>query len=101
LERGYNQSVLLSKHLSAHTGIPYKPLLKRVKRTQQQAKLSKSDRLKNVQDAFIAKQTQGTVLLVDDVITSGATSQACIEALHRAGADNVKLAAIAMGARGR
>lgn len=101
VERGYNQSALLAKHLSKHSGIPYQPLLKRVKRTQQQAKLSKSERLKNVQDAFVAKQVLGTVLLVDDVITSGATSQACTEALLEAGASSVKVAAIASGARGQ
>jgi ComF family protein len=99
LERGYNQSVLLAKHLSRHSGLPYQPLLKRTKRTQQQAKLSKTERQSNVQNAFTAKHSQGNILLIDDVITSGATSQACIEALLRAGAAEVKVAAIARATR--
>jgi ComF family protein len=95
LERGYNQSALLAKRLSQKSGIPYKPLIKRIKRTTQQAKLSKLERLSNVSEAFIAKKTKGHILLLDDVITSGATSQACIEALLKAGAKDVKIAAIA------
>ncbi len=95
LERGYNQSAVLAKHLSQTSGIPYKPLLKRIRRTSQQAKLSKAARLSNVSEAFLAKEHKGRILLIDDVITSGATSQACMEALLNAGAKDVKIAAIA------
>jgi ComF family protein len=95
LERGYNQSALVAKKLAKELGLPYQPLLKRIKRTQQQAKLSKTERLSNVSKAFIAKKTKGCILLIDDVITSGATSQACIDALIQAGATQVKVAAIA------
>lgn len=95
LERGYNQSALLGKHIAKQTALPYAPYLRRVKRTQQQAKLGKLERLSNVEDAFVSKPCKGTILLIDDVITSGATTRACVRALLGAGANEVKVAAIA------
>lgn len=95
LERGYNQSALLGKHVSKHLALPYAPYLQRIKRTQQQAKLGKQGRVSNVADAFVSKPCKGTILLIDDVITSGATTQACIRVLLGAGASEVKVAAIA------
>ncbi len=95
LERGYNQSVLVAKPLANELGLSYAPLIKRVKRTKQQAKLGKQERVSNVEDAFVSKPCQGRILLIDDVVTSGATTRACMEALLAAGASSVKVAAIA------
>jgi ComF family protein len=95
LERGYNQSALLGKQISKQTSLAYTPYLQRGKRTQQQAKLGKQERVSNVADAFVSKPCKGTILLIDDVITSGATTQACVKALLGAGASEVKVAAIA------
>jgi ComF family protein len=95
LERGYNQSALLGKHIAKQTALPYVPYLRRTKRTQQQAKLAKLERLSNVEDAFVSRPCKGNILLIDDVITSGATTQACVQALLEAGANSVKVAAIA------
>ncbi len=95
LERGYNQSALIAKHLSKELALPYQSLLRRPKRTKQQALLSKLERVSNVADAFSSKPCQGSILLIDDVITSGATTQACTRALLAAGASEVKVAAIA------
>jgi ComF family protein len=95
LERGYNQSVLIAKPLAKELGLVYTPHLQRIKRTQQQAKLSKFERVSNVEDAFFSKKCQGRILLIDDVVTSGATTGACSEALLAAGASEVKVAAIA------
>jgi ComF family protein len=95
LERGYNQSALLGKHIAKQTALPYTPYLRRIKRTQQQALLGKLERLSNVENAFVSKPCKGNILLIDDVITSGATTQACIRALLGAGASEVKVAAIA------
>jgi ComF family protein len=95
LERGYNQSALIGKHLSNNLSLPYTPYLRRIKRTQQQATLGKQERVTNVADAFVSKPCQGKILLIDDVVTSGATTQACVRALLEAGASEVKVAAIA------
>lgn len=95
LERGYNQSGLLGKQISKQTGLPYAPYLRRTKRTQQQATLGKLERLSNVADAFVSTPCKGNILLIDDVITSGATTQACVRALLKAGASEIKVAAIA------
>jgi competence protein ComFC len=95
LERGYNQSALIARPLANELSFSYTPLLQRVKRTKQQATLGRLERVSNVEDAFIGKKCQGNVLLIDDVVTSGATTRACVEALLKAGASKVKIAAIA------
>ena len=96
LQRGYNQSALIARKVAAALGVPYSPLLTRTTATRQQARLQRKERFANVEGAFHAKPVQGKrVLLIDDVITSGATTAACVNALQRAGAAEVKLAAIA------
>ncbi len=96
LQRGYNQSALIAKRVAADRGVPYTPLLTRTRATRQQARLHRGERFKNVEGAFQAKNARGKrVLLVDDVVTSGATSSACRQALERAGAAEVRLAAVA------
>ena len=97
-ERGYNQSAVVGKPLARHLGVPYQPLLKRTRATQQQAKLARSERFSNVSGVFRARPVPGKrVLLIDDVVTSGATTAACAEALQQAGAKSVKVAAVARG----
>ena len=97
-KRGYNQSAVIGKPLARHLGVPYQPLLKRTRATQQQARLAREARFDNVSGAFQARPIPDKrVLLVDDVITSGATTAACVEALQEAGARSVKVAAVARG----
>jgi ComF family protein len=92
-ERGFNQSELLVKHLNRTTGIPIEPkVLRRIRHTQQQAHLSAAERKANVRDAFIADASLANgkhILLVDDVLTTGATLAECATALRSAGAQNV------------
>ena len=81
-QRGYNQSDLFAKGLSNAMHIPWiKHALKRTKYTATQTKKSKMERLENVLNVFELKDTlniQGKhVLLVDDVLTSGATLDVC------------------------
>lgn len=96
LNRGYNQADLIAKPLSKKLGVPYQRVLKRTRQTQQQARLSKADRASNVQDAFTASPVTGQqLLLIDDVLTSGATLAAARTALLEAGAKSVKLACVA------
>jgi ComF family protein len=91
--RRFNQSALLAQVMSKATGKPVAHgVLKRVKATPQQVGLDKSGRAQNVQGAFrVPAEGKAAVagrrlLLVDDVLTSGATSDACARALLRGGA---------------
>jgi ComF family protein len=94
--RRFNQSAMLAAAVSAESGVPIAAgALKRVKATAQQVGLSRSERAANVQGAFrVPPEGRAAVagrrlVLVDDVLTSGATVEGCARALLRAGAANV------------
>lgn len=94
--RRFNQSAALAKVISAASGVEVAyTALARVKSTAQQVGLSRSERALNVQGAFrvperaTAAVTGRRLILVDDVLTSGATIDACSRALLRAGAKTV------------
>jgi len=94
--RRFNQSAALAGVIAAISGVAVAPgALKRVRATPQQVGLSKSARAVNVQGAFRvpdavkAEVTGRRLVLVDDVLTSGATLDACARALLRAGAARV------------
>lgn len=94
--RRFNQSAALAKVVAEISGVPVNhTALKRTKATPQQVGLSRSERSLNVQGAFkVAPDGKATVaqrriLLMDDVLTSGSTVDACARALLRAGAKNV------------
>jgi ComF family protein len=94
--RRFNQSAVLAAAISAASGVPIAAnALKRVKFTAQQVGLSRSERATNVQGAFRvppegkAEVAGRRLVLVDDVLTSGATVEGCAKALLRAGATNV------------
>ncbi len=92
-KRGYNQSEILAKHLGKSLGVPVeKHLLVRVKNTLPQANITDAKkRAQNVKGAFLAipASVGKSVLLLDDVITTGSTVEECAKALRRAGAKNV------------
>jgi ComF family protein len=98
-ERGFNQSALLSKHLSRRAGIPVLNALGRKRPTATQAGLASAGRRRNVAGAFAikpgAKLTGAKILLIDDVMTTGATASACASALKRGGAGSVSLLTLA------
>jgi ComF family protein len=92
--RKYNQSALLAQELAKKTkdSVDYQPnLLKRIRATTPQTKLNYAQRQKNVADAFaVHGDVRGkTILLIDDVMTTGATMNACARALKAAGAKRV------------
>jgi predicted amidophosphoribosyltransferase len=94
--RRFNQSAMLAAAVSSQTGVPVASgALKRVKPTAQQVGLSRTERVANVQGAFrVPKDGKAAVtgrrlVLVDDVLTSGATVDGCARALLRAGAASV------------
>ena len=91
-ERGYNQSALLSENLAIGTGLRVRgDCLWRVRDTSQQALLSPRERSENVKDAFeAAAAVRGlSILLVDDVVTTGSTLRECANALREKGAGAV------------
>jgi ComF family protein len=100
--RRYNQSAELARALARITGLAVDPLLvSRTRRTRQQVGLSADARQRNVVGAFTARagaieRLRGRpVVIVDDVITTGATVKAVTRALHRAGIDNVDVISFA------
>ncbi|RIW18344.1 ComF family protein [Algoriphagus lacus] len=99
--RGYNQSEKFAKGLSISLNIRSKEVLERRKFTETQTKKSRLQRLENVDEVFDLKDSENInglrILLVDDVITTGATLCACANVLLANGAKLVDLATIAAG----
>ena len=92
--RGYNQSELIARELAKLCGIPYENLLLRTRATAEQARIEEQgERIKNVKGAFCAKEgvdvVGKSIVLIDDVITTGATSEECVQVLKRKGAQSV------------
>jgi ComF family protein len=101
--RRFNQAAVLGGELSRQTVIPMHPhLLVRARATTPQVGLTRDQRRRNVAGAFRVPPTlrsslEGrSVLLVDDVITTGATANACARALKRAGAKRVDVLALGL-----
>lgn len=95
-QRGFNQSAIVARELSRRTGLDTDPtVLRRVKRTPPLKGLSLQQRRRVVAGAFkVADQAAidgRTVVLVDDVLTTGSTANACARALRRAGAARVEV----------
>ena len=89
-ERGFNQSSLLAREIAGRFGLCCEEgILKRVHYSNNQTGLGKRERLVNIKEAFEADHAQcgkiagKSVLLIDDIITTGATLNACAEALQR------------------
>jgi ComF family protein len=102
LARRYNQSAVLSRAISAICGVPITHGgLKRIRATPQQVGRSRTERADNIQGAFLVPPDHKVevagrrLVLVDDVLTSGATVDACTRALLRAGAAEVDVLVIA------
>lgn len=100
-KRGYNQAELLAQQLSKRLEIPcYPKLLVRCLDTLPQKELNDRERLNNLKKAFIFKENDvklKTVLLVDDIYTSGATIEACTEAMFQGGVEKVYFTSICIG----
>lgn len=101
-ERGFNQAEAIAKGVSEITGIPVRAdILCRVRYTQTQTKLDQEQRKKNVEEAFSVSRAShgtagGTVILVDDVITTGATIVAAAQTLRTGGFGKVIAASLAL-----
>jgi ComF family protein len=93
LWRGFNQSELIARELAEQTGLEYSTMLKRDVESRAQVGLTRKERLKNIQDKIHIidglNVRRKRVLLVDDVITTGATLAECAKVLRKAGASEV------------
>ena len=106
-EREFNQSHELCLQLARHTGIPVQNVMKRLRSTDRQARLTRTQRLENLRGAFAMRRgfigktsplAGAKVLLVDDVFTTGATTDECARILRReAGVQKVVVIAVARG----
>jgi ComF family protein len=98
-QRGFNQSELLAREIGRRTNVPLKSAVRRIRFTSAQAGLSNSKRRLNVSGAFRSKTKNSLagkrVLLVDDVMTTGASAASCARALKLAGARQVTLLTLA------
>lgn len=116
-QRGFNQAELLAREIGRRTNIPVRNALRRVRSTASQAGLTSAKRRENVSGAFQASRRTGyvgaalfptktrkaldglSVLLIDDVMTTGATAASGARALKRAGARQVTLLTLARADR--
>jgi ComF family protein len=96
-ERGYNQAALLGRAIAKRRRLPYAEPLRRIQETAPQHALTRQARLQNLAGAFACGPGVAgrPVLLVDDVMTSGATVQWATLALLAAGASEVRIAVVA------
>ena len=98
VERGFNQSALLARILAKSTGSRFAPrTLERRRETEQQARLGRAARAHNAFGAFAVRRPVAAerVVLVDDVVTTGATARACLAALREANVAVLAVVALA------
>lgn len=100
--RGYNQSYLISKQLGKLLGIEVKKnTLIRTRNTDSQSLLNRIERLRNVKDAFLVTDANAvkdkSILVVDDIFTTGTTLNECCRVLKDAGARRITAAVVATG----
>ena len=93
LRRGFDQAEVLGRRVATELGVPFRPSLRRLRPTRRQARLEGRARQANVDGAFRSAPVPPVpVLLIDDVLTTGATTAACAAALRGAGARSVRIA---------
>jgi competence protein ComFC len=91
--RGFNQAELIARKLGEITGREVLSLLEKIKDTPSQTALDKEGRIKNVRNSFCLKKginCPKSILIVDDVWTSGATMEECARVLRKSGAKDIR-----------
>jgi ComF family protein len=97
-QRGYNQAALLARRLGLELGRPVGDVLARALPTGLQHRLNRAERLRNLHGAFVVRpeaRAPPQVILVDDILTTSATLEACAAVLRAAGSERVVGVAIA------
>jgi ComF family protein len=93
LARRFNQAELLANSMASQFGMPVSNALKKTRHTQPQVRLARSERLKNIGDSIQVRKPEDisgkTILLIDDVMTTGTTCSECARVLYEAGAEEV------------
>lgn len=101
-ERGYNQAALLAGSLASNTNFYFADVLLKKEGRQDQIGLSKEERFQNLKDAFQLKKDKvqiikgKSIILVDDVFTTGATAKECSRVLLEAGAKEIGVLVVAV-----
>jgi len=97
-KRGYNQSMLIAEGIGEVLGIPVSALLQRKRNTESQTNKTRAERVANMEDAFEvmekSKLTGKHILLCDDVLTTGATLEACARALLKDKSIKISIATV-------
>jgi competence protein ComFC len=100
-DRGFNQAYEIARGLGKQRGIPVLNALRRTHDTGTQTRLSREERWRNLHNAFELRgkfDVQGkNLILIDDVFTTGATCEACAQALHKGGAQLIGVLTVARG----
>jgi ComF family protein len=100
-ERGFDQAEILARGVAARAGLPVRQLLERVRETDPQARRGAADRRRALVDTFrVVDRPPADVVLVDDVLTTGATAAACASALTDAGTARVGVVTAARALKG-
>jgi ComF family protein len=95
LRRGHHPAEVLARELARRWGLDAEELLRRTRRVRPQRGLARAERRRNVSGAFEARAPPRSVLVVDDVYTTGATANAAAAALRAAGTNRVEVVTFA------
>ena len=99
--RGYNQAELIARELSGLSGIPVNTaLMERIKKTRPLKNLSHEERQNNLKRAFKIRQNDvklNTIVIIDDIYTTGSTIDSMARVLHGAGITEVYFVALTIG----
>jgi competence protein ComFC len=91
--RGYDHARVLAEEVGRRLGLPARALLRRIGDPPDQTALGAAARRRNLRGAFVARPCSGPIVLVDDLVTTGATATACARALRASGATAVEVLA--------